>query len=61
MFFVIVPVIATGAPTTLIKTQGSIYTVNVRSKVIDGQSILVALRIKFVVLTGSIAVASTVI
>ena len=61
MFFVIVPVIATGAPTTLIKTQGPIYTVNVRSKVIDGQSILFAFRIKFVVPTGSIAVASTVI
>ena len=60
MFFVIAPAIR-GEVTILVKTQGSIYTVNVRSKVIDGQSILVALRIKFVVPTGSIAVASTVI
>jgi hypothetical protein len=43
MFFVIDPEIS-GLVAMLVKTQGSIYTVNGRSAVIDGQSLLVALR-----------------
>jgi hypothetical protein len=45
----------------LVKTHGSIYTVNCISAVIDGKLLLVALRMYLVVPTGSVADASTVI
>ncbi len=60
MFFKIEPVIS-GTVLMFVKTQGLIYTVNGRSAVIDGQSLLVALKMKLVVPTGSVTVASTVI
>ncbi len=43
MFFVMEPVIGETVP-MFVKTQGSIYTVNGRSAVIDSQLLLVALR-----------------
>lgn len=60
MFFEIVPAIR-GAVPILVKIQGSIYTINGKSAVIDGQSLLVALRIKSDEPTGSFTVAITVI